>query len=127
MGLAHPKPKPNPNQAASRIAAIRRGQKSRQKMAAKPRPLFVPKGIPDVWAPLCKVSSAPARVRVRVRLTLALALALALALTLALTLTLTLSLSLTLTSRGRGERSARSGCTRRWQAEILLEDPNPNP
>ena len=78
MGLAHPKPSPNPDQAASRIAAIRRGQKSRQKMAAKPRPLFVPKGIPDVWAPLCKVSSAPARVRVRVRLTLALALALAL-------------------------------------------------
>ena len=111
MGLAHPKPSPNPDQAASRIAAIRRGQKSRQKMAAKPRPLFVPKGIPDVWAPLCKVSliltltliltdvwaplckasRAPARVRVRVRLTLALALALTLSLTLTLTLSLTLS------------------------------------
>ena len=87
MGLAHPKPSPNPDQAASRIAAIRRGQKSRQKMAAKPRPLFVPKGIPDVWAPLCKASRAPARVRVRVRLTLALALALALALSLTLSLT----------------------------------------
>ena len=46
--------------AASRIAAIRRGQKSRRPAAAAaPRPLFIPKGIPAAWAPLCKVSSAP--------------------------------------------------------------------
>ena len=44
--------------AASRIAAIRRGQKSRRPAAAAaPRPLFIPKGIPAAWAPLCKVSS----------------------------------------------------------------------
>jgi len=47
--------------AASRIAARVRGQKARRpsKEGCMHRPLFVPKGVPAVWAPLCKVSSAP--------------------------------------------------------------------